>query len=115
MGEADCDYIAGLMASLHMPQHLRDEEDSEDDEVYVKDDDKEKMRKVLEVAENRAANQEELQERLKAKLDELRGKNVVGNEAKKKKKMKKQLAMIEKKKALKEEAKMKQKLMKIGH
>merc|ERR1711971_244515 len=111
--EADCDYIAGLMASLHMPQHLRDDEEGdEDDEVYVKDGDKEKMKK--EAGENRAANQEELQERLKAKLDELRGKNVVGNEARKKKKMKKQLAMIEKKKALKEEAKMKQKLMKIG-
>lgn len=111
--ESDCDYIVGLMASFHIPPQLREgDEDSEDDEMYVKEGDRKKMKK--EQAENRAANQEELQERLKAKLDELKGKKVVGSEANQKKKMKKQLAMIEKKKALKDENKLKQKLMKIG-
>merc|ERR1719412_600242 len=69
--EADYDYVTDLLASVHIPRHktddVEDDEDDDDDVEDVPEEVKEKMRK--EQAGNRAANVDELRERLQKKLE----------------------------------------------
>jgi len=106
----DLSYISNFLSFLHIPQHrlARDEEEDEDDGEMPQEA-KERLLLVKKPGE-RAASREELQERLKKKMDELRG-SFGPNDKKKAKKLKRRMAALDKEKEGKE---LKQKLMQIG-
>jgi len=111
--KADHDFIGSLLAAMHIPNHKRDEDGDEfedvDDEGETKE---EKEKRVKPGGTSRATTSQELRERLQTKLEELRGRKLGVNESKRQRKLKKKLASIEKKKKADEE--LKQKLMAIG-
>jgi len=103
----DLAYISSFMSLLHIPSHGGPGEEEEEGVVP------EEARARLMLgrgAEGRAASREELQERLKAKMEQLRG-GFGPNDKKKAKKLKRRMAAMEKEKEGKE---LKQKLMQIG-
>ena len=107
MSQEDLAYISSFMSLLHIPSHGGPGEEEEEGEVP------EEARARLMLgrgAEGRAASREELQERLKAKMEQLRG-GFGPNDKKKAKKLKRRMAAMEKEKEGKE---LKQKLMQIG-
>lgn len=108
----DCSYVESLLSLVRIQQHNLDEdEDPEDDDVDdVPEDIKQKMRKENELG--RAATHEELRERLRRKMEELRGRNLSTNEERRKRKLKSKLSKVEKKAAEKDV--LKQKLIKVG-
>merc|ERR1712051_328170 len=108
----DLSYISDFLSFLHIPQHrlTRDEqEDEEEDDGEMPQEARERLLLVKKPGE-RAASREELQERLKKKMDELRG-SFGPNDKKKAKKLKRRMAALDKEKEGKE---LKQKLMQIG-
>merc|ERR1712181_41100 len=107
----DLSYISDVLSFLHIPQHrlTRDEaEDEEEDDGEMPQEARERLLLVKKPGE-RAASREELQERLKKKMDELRG-SFGPNDKKKAKKLKRRMAALDKEKEGKE---LKQKLMQI--
>ena len=111
--QGDYSYITSFLGAIHIPKHKVDEEIL-DDETEDGETLEAKQRRVRPGETTRANSREELQDRLQAKLEELRGKkSETGAGGKKEeKKLKKKLAKIEKKK--KEAEELKQKLMTIG-
>lgn len=111
--KGDYSYITSFLGAIHIPKHKVDEEIL-DDETEDGETLEAKQRRVRPGETTRANSREELQDRLQAKLEELRGKkSETGAGGKKEeKKLKKKLAKIEKKK--KEAEELKQKLMTIG-
>jgi len=111
--KTDFSYITSFLGAIHIPKHKNAEDDILDD---CDDDDEtleEKQKRVRPGDTSRANTREELQQRLQAKLEELRGQKADGTNSKKaEKKLKKKLAKIEKKK--KESEELKQKLMTVG-
>jgi len=108
----DLNYISDFLSFLHIPQHrlARDEdEDEEEEDGEMPEEARERLLLVKKPGE-RAANREELQERLKKKMEELRG-SFGPNDKKKAKKLKRRMAALDKEKEGKE---LKQKLMQIG-
>jgi len=108
----DLSYISDFLSFLHIPQHrlTRDEqEDEEEEEGEMPQEARERLLLIKKPGE-RAASREELQERLKKKMDELRG-SFGPNDKKKAKKLKRRMAALDKEKEGKE---LKQKLMQIG-
>jgi len=108
----DLSYISDFLSFLHIPQHrlTRDEqEDEEEEDGEMPQEARERLLLVKKPGE-RAASREELQERLKKKMDELRG-SFGPNDKKKAKKLKRRMAALDKEKEGKE---LKQKLMQIG-
>merc|ERR1712156_927834 len=103
----DLNYISDFLSFLHIPQHRLTRDEEEDSEMP-----EEARERVLLVKKpgERAANREELQERLKKKMEELRG-SYGPNDKKKAKKLKRRMAALDKEKEGKE---LKQKLMQIG-
>merc|ERR1740128_1507855 len=108
----DYTYAESLMSLVRLQLHgtLDEAEDPEDEVNDVPAEFKQKMRQENDTG--RAATHEELKERLKNKMDELRGRNLSTNEERRKRKLKAKLSKAEKKSAEKEE--LKQKLMKVG-
>merc|ERR1712098_884864 len=111
--KTDFSYITSFLGAIHIPRHKTNDEDildaCDDDEETLE----EKQKRVRPGDTSRANNREELQQRLQAKLEELRGQKSDGQNSKKaEKKLKKKLAKIEKKK--KESEELKQKLMTVG-
>jgi len=111
--KTDFSYITSFLGAIHIPRHKTNDEDildaCDDDEETLE----EKQKRVRPGDTSRANNREELQERLQAKLEELRGQKSDGQNSKKaERKLKKKLAKIEKKK--KESEELKQKLMTVG-
>jgi len=108
----DYTYAESLMSLVRLQLHgtLDEAEDPEDEVNDVPAEFKQKMRQENDTG--RAATHEELKERLKNKMDELRGRNLSTNEERRKRKLKAKLSKVEKKSAEKEE--LKQKLMKVG-
>merc|ERR1712098_573654 len=111
--KTDFSYITSFLGAIHIPRHKTNDEEildaCDDDEETLE----EKQKRVRPGDTSRANNREELQQRLQAKLEELRGQKSDGQNSKKaEKKLKKKLAKIEKKK--KESEELKQKLMTVG-
>merc|ERR1712098_936078 len=101
--KTDFSYITSFLGAIHIPRHKTNDEETLE----------EKQKRVRPGDTSRANNREELQQRLQAKLEELRGQKSDGQNSKKaEKKLKKKLAKIEKKK--KESEELKQKLMTVG-
>lgn len=111
--KADYAYITSFLGAIHIPKHKNVSQDILDSDNEDGESLEEKQKRVKPGQTARANTREELQERLKSKLEELRGKKEDGSDNKKgEKKLKKKLAKIEKKKKEKEE--LKQKLMTVG-
>jgi len=111
--KADHDFVGSLLAAMHIPNHKRDEDGDEFEDVEDEGETKEeKEKRVKPGGTSRAATSQELRDRLQAKLEELRGRKLGADESKTQRKLKKKLASIEKKKKNDEE--LKQKLMAIG-
>ncbi len=115
------DSLAGEMVALmYVPKHKRPEDEEEDDEedMDVVDDGEEggesgqDRRFRLAPAANRARSVDELQQRLKAKMDELRGNRGEGRKGKKSKG--KPLTMEERRAKIREARKLKKKLSRAG-
>merc|ERR1712098_944414 len=104
--KTDFSYITSFLGAIHIPRHKTNDEEildaCDDDEETLE----EKQKRVRPGDTSRANNREELQQRLQAKLEELRGQKSDGQNSKKaEKKLKKKLAKIEKKKKESEELK----------
>merc|ERR1712013_269720 len=108
----DLNYISDFLSFLHIPQHrlARDEDDDEEEEDGEMPEEARERLLLVKKPGERAANREELQERLKKKMEELRG-SFGPNDKKKAKKLKRRMAALDKEKEGKE---LKQKLMQIG-
>jgi len=102
----DLAYISSFMSFLHIPSRGGPGEEEEQGDVP----EEARERLMLGRAGERAGTREELQERLAAKMEELRG-GFGPNDKKKAKKLKRRMAAMEKEKEGKE---LKQKLMQIG-
>merc|ERR1719334_547245 len=110
--EDDHKYISSMLAGIAMPKRQKSLED-EDEEVNEGEETlEEKEKRIKPGNTSRAHSNQELRERLKAKLEEFKGKKLSTNESKQQKKMKRKLQSIEKKKLADNE--LKQKLMSIG-
>jgi len=108
----DLSYIEDFLSDLHIPNHKKDQDEELDEFDDDEESREEKEKRVKPGGTTRAASNQELRERLQAKLEELRGRKLGANESKRQKKLKRKLASIEKKKLAGEE--LKQKLMKVG-
>lgn len=106
----DLAYISNFMSYLHIPTHRNlDEEEDEDETLEMTEEARERLY-LNRKPEDRATSKEELQERLKKKMEELRG-SFGPNDKKKQKKLKRRMAALDKEKTNNE---LKQKLMEIG-
>ena len=106
--QEDLAYMTDFMSFLHIPQHRRGEEE-EEGRGELSEEVRERLFLNKRPGE-RAASREELQDRLKKKMEELRG-SFGPNDKKKAKKLKRRMAALEKGKDNNE---LKQKLMEIG-
>lgn len=104
----DLAYMTDFMSFLHIPQHRRGDEE-EEGRGELSEEVRERLFLNKRPGE-RAASREELQDRLKKKMEELRG-SFGPNDKKKAKKLKRRMAALEKGKDNNE---LKQKLMEIG-
>merc|ERR1712226_10627 len=106
----DLAYISDFMSYIHIMGHKRMDEDEDEDQTTEMTDEAMERLHLNRNPENRATSKEELQERLKKKIEELRG-SFGPNDKKKQKKLKRRMAALEKEKTNNE---LKQKLMEIG-
>lgn len=106
----DLAYISDFMSYIHIPNHRRMDEDEDEDQAMEMTDEVRERLHLNRKPEDRATSREELQERLKKKIEELRG-SFGPNDKKKQKKLKRRMAALEKEKTNNE---LKQKLMEIG-